>query len=53
MQTTADEVEVNVVLSILAGESSDSARTESASATVGHVLDEDEGAQSPRSVHRK
>jgi hypothetical protein len=53
MQTTADEAEVNAVLSMLAGELSDSARTESVSTAAGHVLDEDEGTHSPRSVRHK
>ena len=35
MQTTADEAEVNVVLIILVGESSDSARTESIAVAIG------------------
>jgi hypothetical protein len=50
MQTTTNEAEVNVVLIMLAGESSDSARTELTSAAAGHVLGEDEGAPSPRTV---
>ena len=53
MQTTTDDAEVNVVLSMLAGESSDSARTESVSAATRHGLGKDEGVQSPRSVHCK
>jgi hypothetical protein len=53
MQTTADEDEVNAVLSMMAGESCDSARTESVTAVTGHVLGEDKGIQSPRSVRRK
>jgi hypothetical protein len=35
MQTTVDEAKVNAVLSMLAGESSDSTHTESTSATAG------------------
>jgi hypothetical protein len=53
MQATANEAEVNDVLIILAGESSDSTRTKLASAAAGHVLGEDEGAHSPGSVRRK
>jgi hypothetical protein len=53
MPTTADEAEVNALLSMLAGESSDSARTESVIVATGHGLSEDERVQSPRSVHRK
>ena len=52
MQTTAGEAEVNLVLNMLAGKSSDSARTESTSTAAGHVFGEDEGACSPRSVRR-
>jgi hypothetical protein len=43
MKTTADDAEVNVVLSMLAGESSDFARTESVTAATRHGLGEDEG----------
>ena len=53
MPKTADEAEVNAVLSMLAGESSDSARTESVTAATGHGLGEDEGVQSLGSVCRK
>jgi hypothetical protein len=53
MQTTAHEAEVNAVLRMLASESSDSARTESVTIATGHGLGEDEGVQSPTSVHHK
>jgi hypothetical protein len=53
MPTTSDEAEVNAVLSMLASESSNSARTKSATIVTGHGLGEDEGVQSPRSVRRK
>jgi hypothetical protein len=53
MKTTTDEAEVNAILSMLVGESSDSACTKSASVAAGHVLGKDEGTHSPRSVHRK
>ena len=53
MQTTDDDAEVNIVLSMLACESSDSARTESVSAATRHGLGKDEGVQSPRSVRYK
>jgi hypothetical protein len=49
MPTTA---EVNAVLSMLAGESSDSTRTESVTIATSHGLGEDEGVQSPGSVCR-
>jgi hypothetical protein len=44
---------VNDVLSMLAGESSDSAHTLLVSAATRHCLSEDEGVQSHRSVRRK
>jgi hypothetical protein len=47
MQTIADEAEVNVVLNMLASESSESARTELVSTATGCVFSEDEGACSP------
>jgi hypothetical protein len=53
MQTIVDDAEVNVVLSMLAGELSESARTESASATAGRAFGRDEGACSPGGVHPK
>jgi hypothetical protein len=53
MQATADEAEVNVVLSMLAGESSEFARTELASAAAGCAFNGDEGACSPRGARRK
>jgi hypothetical protein len=43
MPTSADEVEVNTVLSMLAGKSSDSAHIESMTIATGHDLSEDEG----------
>jgi hypothetical protein len=43
MSTTADEAEMNVVLSMLAGELFDSARTESVTVATGHGLGENEG----------
>jgi hypothetical protein len=53
MQAIADEAEVNIVLGMLAGESSESARIESASATAGRAFGGEEGACSPRGVRRK
>jgi hypothetical protein len=53
MPTTADEAEVNAILSMLTGESSDSARTESVTVATRYGLGEDEGVQSPGSVRRK
>ena len=52
MKTTTDEAEVNAILSMLVGESSDSACTKSASVAAGHVLGKDEGTHSPGSVRR-
>jgi hypothetical protein len=43
MPTAADEAGVNAVLSMLAGELSNSARTESVTIATGHGLGEDEG----------
>jgi hypothetical protein len=43
MLTSADEAEVNAVLSMLGGEPSDSALTESMTIAIGHDLGEDEG----------
>jgi hypothetical protein len=51
--TSTDEAEVDDVLSMLAGESSDSACTESMTIAIGQGLGEDEGVQSPESVLRK
>jgi hypothetical protein len=53
MQETTDEAEVNAVLSMLAGESSESARTESTSAAAGRAFSGDEGACSPGGARRK
>jgi hypothetical protein len=53
MQTTADEAEIKVILSMLAGESSESTRTELVSAAARHVFGEDEGACIPGGVRRK
>jgi hypothetical protein len=43
MPTIADEAEANAILSMLAGESSDSACTESMTVATRHGLGEDEG----------
>jgi hypothetical protein len=53
MQAIANEAKVNVVLSMLAGESFESIHTESASAATGRAFDRDEGACSPGGVHCK
>jgi hypothetical protein len=53
MQAIANEAEVNDVLSMLAGESSESAHAESASAAIRHAFGGDEGACSPDGVCRK
>jgi hypothetical protein len=50
MQAIANEAEVNDVLSMLDGESSESAHTESASAATGRAFGEDEGACNPDGV---
>jgi hypothetical protein len=53
MQTITDKAKANVVLSMLAGESSDSARTESVSATIKHVFGGEERVCNPGSARRK
>jgi hypothetical protein len=53
MPTSADEAEVKAVLSMLAGESCESARTESMAVAIGRNHGEDEGVQNPKSVRRK
>jgi hypothetical protein len=50
MQVIANEAEVNVVLSMLVGESSESAHTELVRAATGRAFGEDEGACSPSGV---
>jgi hypothetical protein len=53
MQATANEAEVNAVLSMLAGELSKSTHTESASAAAGCAIGGDEKACSPIGAHCK
>jgi hypothetical protein len=53
MQTIADEAEANVVLSMLAGESSESIHAESVSAATGRVFSGEERVCSPGSARRK
>jgi hypothetical protein len=53
MPTSVDEAEVNAILSMLAGEMSDTAHTESMTVATGHGLGEDEGVRSPGSVRHK
>jgi hypothetical protein len=53
MQVIANEAEVNVVLNMLASESSESAHTESTSAAAGCAFSGDEGACSPDGVRCK
>jgi|UniRef100_A0A804LZ13 hypothetical protein len=53
MQATADEAEMNAVLRMLAGKSSKSAHTESASVAAGRAFGGDEGACSPGGARRK
>jgi hypothetical protein len=53
MPTSTDEAEVNDVLSMLAGESSEFTCTESMAIAIGQDLGEDKGVQSPESVRRK
>jgi hypothetical protein len=53
MPTSTDEAEMDDVLSMLAGESSDSARTESMAVAIGQNLGEDEEIQKSKGVRRK
>jgi hypothetical protein len=53
MPTSTDEAEMNVVLSMLARESSDSARTESMAVAIGQNLGEDEEIQKPECARHK
>jgi hypothetical protein len=53
MPISADEDEVNAVLSMLAGELSDSARIESMAVAIGQNLGEHEEVHNPEGVHRK
>jgi hypothetical protein len=53
MPRTVDEAEVNAILNMLAGESSESARTESVSTATGRVFGDDEGACSPKVARHK
>jgi hypothetical protein len=53
MPTSTDDVEMNDVLSMLAGESSDSAYTESMAVAIGQDLGEDEGIRKPEGACRK
>jgi hypothetical protein len=53
MPTSTDDVEMNVVLSMLAGESSNSARTESTTVAIGQDLGEDEEIQKSEGARHK
>jgi hypothetical protein len=53
MPSSTDEAEMNVVLSMLDGESSDSAHTESMVVVIGQNLGEDEEIQKPEGTCRK
>jgi hypothetical protein len=53
MPTSTDEAEMNVVLNMLAGESSDSARTRPMAVAIGQNLGEDEEIWKPEGAHRK
>jgi hypothetical protein len=53
MPTSADDGEMNAVLSMLAGESSDSAHTEPMVVAIGQDLGEDEEIRKPEGAHRK
>jgi hypothetical protein len=53
MSSSTDDAKMNVVLSLLAGESSDSARTEPMAVAIGQDFGEDEEIQNPEGAHRK
>jgi hypothetical protein len=53
MQTIANEAEANTVLSMLANESSESVRADSASDATGCVFDGEDRVCSPGSARRK
>jgi hypothetical protein len=53
MPSSTDDVEMDAVLSLLAGESSDSARTEPMAIVTGQEFDEDEEIQKPEGARRK
>ena len=53
MSSGTDDAEMNAVLSLLARESSDSARTESMATAIGQEFGGDEEIQKPEGAHRK
>jgi hypothetical protein len=53
MPSNTDDTEMDIVLSLLAGESSDSTRTEPMAIATGQEFGEDEEIQKPESAHRK
>jgi hypothetical protein len=53
MPSNTDDAEMDIVLSLLAGESSDSNRTEPMAIVTGQEFGEDEEIQKPESAHRK
>jgi hypothetical protein len=53
MPTSTDDAEMNAVLSMLAGESSDSARTEPMEVAIVQNLGEDEEIRKPKGAHCK
>jgi hypothetical protein len=53
MPTNTDEAEMDAVLNMLAGDSSDSTRTESMAVAIGQNLGEDEEIQKPEGARRK
>jgi hypothetical protein len=53
MPTNTDEAEMNAALSMLAGGSSDSVRTESMAVVIRQNLGEDEEIQKAKGVHHK
>jgi hypothetical protein len=53
MPSSTDDAEMDVVLSLLAGESSDSTRTEPMAIAIGKEFGEDEEIQKPKGARRK
>jgi hypothetical protein len=53
MPTSTDDAEMNAVLSMLARESSDSARTEPMAVAIGQDVGEDEEIRKPEGARRK
>jgi hypothetical protein len=53
MSSSTDDAKMDVVLSLLAGESTDSARTETMAIAIGQGFGKDEEIQKPEGARRK